>query len=52
MGNAGGSLKKHIETAQKTGALNFTDKGLEKFPPELGRVIKDIFNKGGEGGGL
>ena len=39
MGNAGGSLKKHIETAQKTGALNFTDKGLEKFPPELVQVI-------------
>ena len=39
MGNSGGSLKKHIETAQKTGALNFTDKGLEKFPAELVQVL-------------
>ena len=38
MGNQAGSLKKHIETAEKTGALNFTDKGLEKFPPELFKV--------------
>eukprot|EP00088_Acartia_fossae_P015157 TRINITY_DN18259_c0_g2_i1.p1 TRINITY_DN18259_c0_g2~~TRINITY_DN18259_c0_g2_i1.p1 ORF type:complete len:241 (+),score=51.51 TRINITY_DN18259_c0_g2_i1:41-763(+) len=44
MGNAGGSLKKHIETAQKTGALNFTDKGLEKFPPELGQVAGSLRN--------
>ena len=35
MGNASGSLKKHIETAEKTGALNFTDRGLEKFPADL-----------------
>ena len=39
MGNQAGSLKKHIETAEKTGALNFTDKGLEKFPPDLVKVI-------------
>jgi hypothetical protein len=38
MGNSAGSLKKHIETAEKTGALNFTDKGLEKFPPDLTKV--------------
>ena len=38
MGNQAGSLKKHLETAEKTGALNFTDKGLEKFPPELFKV--------------
>ena len=38
MGNQAGTLKKHIETAEKTGALNFTDKGLEKFPPELFKV--------------
>ncbi len=38
MGNSAGSLKKHIETAEKTGALNFTDKGLEKFPPDLAKV--------------
>jgi hypothetical protein len=38
MGNSAGSLKKHIETAEKTGALNFTDKSLEKFPPELAKV--------------
>ena len=39
MGNQAGSLKKHLETAEKTGALNFTDKGLEKFPPDLVKVI-------------
>ena len=38
MGNQAGSLKKHLETAEKTGALNFTDKGLEKFPPDLVKV--------------
>ena len=38
MGNAAGSLSKHIETAEKTGALNFTEKGLEKFPPDLVKV--------------
>jgi hypothetical protein len=38
MGNSAGSLKKHIETAEKTGALNFTDKGLEKFPTDLAKV--------------
>jgi len=38
MGNASGSLKKHIETAEKTGALNFTDRGLEKFPADLVQV--------------
>ena len=42
MGNQAGSLKKHIETAEKTGALNFTDKGLEKFPPELFKVSWEI----------
>jgi len=44
MGNSGGSLKKHIETAQKTGALNFTDKGLEKFPAELVQVAPSLRN--------
>ena len=38
MGNQAGSLKKHIETAEKTGALSFTDQKLEKFPPELTKV--------------
>jgi hypothetical protein len=38
MGNSAGSLQKHIETAEKTGALNFTDKKLEKFPSELTKV--------------
>ena len=38
MGNQAGSLKKHLETAEKTGALNFTDKGLEKFPPDMSKV--------------
>jgi len=37
-------LKKHLETAEKTGALNFTDKGLEKFPPDLFKVEKNLRN--------
>jgi len=44
MGNQAGSLKKHIETAEKTGALNFTDKGLEKFPPDLVKVVGNLRN--------
>jgi len=44
MGNQAGSLKKHLETAEKTGALNFTDKGLEKFPPELFKVENNLRN--------
>ena len=40
MGNQAASLKKHIETAEKTGALNFAEHGLEKFPPELVKVRK------------
>ena len=47
MGNQAGSLKKHLETAEKTGALNFTDKGLEKFPPELFKVHGEIFTLSG-----
>ena len=43
MGNQQGSLKKHLETAEKTGALNFTDKGLEKFPPDLFKVKIVLF---------
>ena len=63
MGNQAGSLKKHIETAEKTGdtrilfvltqffylplintpgALSFSDQKLEKFPPELTKVIKSL----------
>ena len=38
MGNQAGSLKKHLETAEKTGALNFTDQGLEKFPSDMSKV--------------
>ena len=41
MGNQAGSLRKHIETAEKTGALSFTDQKLEKFPPELAKVSPD-----------
>jgi len=44
MGNAAGSLKKHLETAEKTGALNFTERGLEKFPPELVKVTGNLRN--------
>ena len=47
MGNQAGSLKKHLETAEKTGALNFTDKGLEKFPPELFKVHGEILTLSG-----
>lgn len=42
MGNQAGSLKKHIETAEKTGALSFSDRGLEKFPPELVKVVNNL----------
>jgi len=44
MGNQAGSLKKHIETAEKTGALNFAERGLEKFPPELVKVTGNLRN--------
>eukprot|EP00092_Neocalanus_flemingeri_P018412 GFUD01019926.1.p1 GENE.GFUD01019926.1~~GFUD01019926.1.p1 ORF type:complete len:241 (-),score=64.16 GFUD01019926.1:339-1061(-) len=44
MGNQAGSLKKHLETAEKTGALSFTDKGLEKFPPDLVKVVGNLRN--------
>lgn len=44
MGNASGSLKKHIETAEKTGALNFTNRGLEKFPSDLVQVTGKLRN--------
>jgi hypothetical protein len=39
MGNQAGSLKKHIETAEKTGALSFTEQKLDKFPSELTKVV-------------
>jgi len=44
MGNQAGSLKKHLETAEKTGALSFTDQKLEKFPPELSKVVGNLRN--------
>jgi len=44
MGNQAGSLKKHIETAEKTGALSFTDQKLEKFPPDLVKVVNNLRN--------
>ncbi|XP_023332106.1 leucine-rich repeat-containing protein 57 [Eurytemora carolleeae] len=44
MGNAAGSLKKHLETAEKTGALNFTERGIDKFPPELAKVADKLRN--------
>jgi len=44
MGNQAGSLRKHIETAEKTGALSFTDQKLEKFPPELAKVVANLRN--------
>jgi len=37
-------LKKHIETAEKTGALNFTERGLEKFPADLVKVAGNLRN--------
>lgn len=42
MGNQAGSLKKHIETAEKTGALSFSDQKIEKFPPELTKVVGNL----------
>lgn len=44
MGNQAGSLKKHIETAEKTGALSFTDQKLDKFPSELTKVVGNLRN--------
>ena len=40
MGNNAGSLKHHIETAEKTGALAFSDKKLDEFPTALGKASK------------
>jgi len=44
MGNQAGSLKKHIETAEKTGAPSFTNQKLDKFPSELTKVIGNLRN--------
>jgi len=38
MGNSAGSLKNHIATAEKTGALNFTEKKLDEFPTALAKT--------------
>ena len=38
MGNNAGSMKHHLETAEKTGALAFPDKKLDEFPPSLVKV--------------
>ncbi len=35
MGNNAGSLKNHIATAEKTGALSFSEKRLDEFPSAL-----------------
>ncbi len=32
MGNSAGALKHHIATAEKTGALAFSEKKLDEFP--------------------
>jgi len=45
MGNQAASLKKHIETAEKTGALNFAEHGLEKFPPELVKLYVEGYQQ-------
>lgn len=42
MGNSAGSLKKHLETAEKTGALSFTEQKLERFPPDLAKVVGNL----------
>lgn len=44
MGNNAGSLKHHLETAEKTGALAFPDKKLEEFPPSLNKVSGKLRN--------
>jgi len=38
MGNSAGALKHHIETAEKTGALAFSDKKLKEFPSSLSKT--------------
>lgn len=40
MGNS--ALKAHIETAQKTGVFQLTDKGLVEFPEELQRLSSNL----------
>ena len=42
MGNAAGSLKNHIATAEKTGALNFTEKKLDEFPTALAKTANTL----------
>lgn len=40
MGNS--ALKAHIETAQKTGVFQLTDKGLVEFPEDLQRLSANL----------
>ena len=42
MGNSAGSLKNHIATAEKTGALNFTEKKLDEFPTALAKTANTL----------
>ena len=42
MGNAAGSLKNHIATAEKTGALNFTEKKIDEFPTALAKTANTL----------
>lgn len=39
-----GSLKHHLETAEKTGALAFPDKKLTEFPAALSKVADKLRN--------
>ncbi|CAJ1074949.1 unnamed protein product%2C partial [Xyrichtys novacula] len=40
MGNS--ALKSHLETSQKTGVFQLTDKGLQEFPEELQRLTANL----------
>ena len=42
MGNQSGTLKHHLETAEKTGALSFGDKKLTEFPEALQKVAHNL----------
>ncbi len=42
MGNSAGSLKNHIQTGEKTGALSFTEKKLDEFPLALTKTSGNL----------
>jgi len=44
MGNNAGSLKHHLETAEKTGALCFSEKKIDEFPQSLVKASGQLRN--------